>query len=78
MKGRFLGVLLFMVTVTVPAFAAEGDRILIEKAAHRMTLLRSGEVIRVFSVALGRDGLAPKERDDDGRVPVGTPVEIRP
>lgn len=47
------------------------DRILVEKVAHRMTLLRGGEVVRRYDVALGRGGLGPKEREGDGRVPEG-------
>jgi murein L,D-transpeptidase YafK len=48
-----------------PAPPVEGaaivDRILIEKAAHRMT----------YRVSLGHGGLAPKAREGDGRTPEG-------
>jgi len=36
-----------------------------------MELLAVGKVIRTYKVALGRGGLAPKERESDGRTPEG-------
>lgn len=36
-----------------------------------MELLAGGKVIRSYKVALGRGGLAPKERKGDGRTPEG-------
>ena len=36
-----------------------------------MELLAGGNVIRTYKVALGRGGLAPKEREGDGRTPEG-------
>jgi murein L,D-transpeptidase YafK len=47
------------------------DRILIEKAAHRMTLLAGDRPIRTYRVSLGRGGLAPKAREGDRRTPEG-------
>ena len=48
------------------------DRVLVEKAHHRLSLLRQGQVLRVYRVALGSGGLAPKRRQGDNRVPEGT------
>jgi murein L,D-transpeptidase YafK len=54
--------------VTAPVKA---DSILILKKDHVMELLASGKVIRIYKVALGRGGLAAKEREGDGRTPEG-------
>lgn len=48
------------------------DSILILKKDHLLELLAGGRVIRTYKVALGRGGLAPKEREGDGRTPEGT------
>jgi len=47
------------------------DAVLILKKDHRLELLRAGQVIRTYKVALGRGGLAPKQRAGDGRTPEG-------
>jgi murein L,D-transpeptidase YafK len=47
------------------------DSILILKKQHVMELLAGGKVIRTYKVALGQGGLAPKEREGDGRTPEG-------
>jgi len=47
------------------------DRIIVYKAAHRMTLLKDGQVIRSYRVALGRGGLGNKAAAGDNRVPEG-------
>jgi murein L,D-transpeptidase YafK len=49
----------------------KADSILILKKDHVMELLARGKVIRSYKVALGRGGLAPKEREGDGRTPEG-------
>lgn len=49
----------------------KADSILILKKEHRLELLFQGNVIRTYKVALGRGGLAPKEREGDGRTPEG-------
>jgi murein L,D-transpeptidase YafK len=49
----------------------KADSILILKKDHRMELLAGGKVIRTYQVALGQGGLAPKEREGDGRTPEG-------
>jgi murein L,D-transpeptidase YafK len=49
----------------------KADSILILKKDHVMELLSHGKVIRTYKVALGRGGLAPKEREGDGRTPEG-------
>lgn len=47
------------------------DRILIEKAARRMTLYRGGTALRVYRVSLGFAPEGDKERQGDGRTPEG-------
>jgi len=49
----------------------KADSILILKKDHVLELLKNGKVIRTYKVALGRGGLAPKEREGDGRTPEG-------
>ena len=47
------------------------DSILVVKHAHTLTLLRDGQPIKQYSVALGRGGLGPKQQAGDNRVPEG-------
>lgn len=51
--------------------AMQADSILILKKDHVMELLAGGKVIRTYKVALGQGGLAPKQREGDGRTPEG-------
>jgi murein L,D-transpeptidase YafK len=50
---------------------AVADRILIEKAARRLTLLRNGQTLKSYSVALGRAPIGAKEYEGDQRTPEG-------
>lgn len=47
------------------------ETILILKKDHVLEVLSGGKVIRRYKVALGSGGLAPKEREGDGRTPEG-------
>jgi len=47
------------------------DRVLVEKAARRLTLFRNGEVLKEYRVALGRVPDGPKEYEGDQRTPEG-------
>lgn len=49
----------------------KADSVLILKKDHVMRLLAAGKVISTYKVALGRGGLAPKEREGDARTPEG-------
>ena len=51
--------------------AEKTDSILILKKDHVLELLAGGKVICTYQVALGRGGLAPKDREGDGRTPEG-------
>lgn len=46
------------------------DKVLIEKTAHRLTLLFKGKPVRTYQVAIGRAS-GPKERKGDNRTPEG-------
>jgi murein L,D-transpeptidase YafK len=55
-----------------PAEIAEpATMIVVEKNAHRMTLMRGGKPIKTYAVALGRTGPGPKQREGDGHTPDG-------
>ena len=56
---------------TQPSAPTRADSIVILKKQHIMELFAGGKVIRTYKVALGRGGLAPKEREGDGRTPEG-------
>jgi murein L,D-transpeptidase YafK len=56
-----------------PAPAAEQiDRILIEKAARRLTVFRGETAIRSYGIRLGFSPEGDKEREGDGRTPEGS------
>lgn len=48
------------------------DRILVDKSDRRLQAFRDGKLVREFRVALGRGGLAPKQKQGDARVPEGS------
>jgi murein L,D-transpeptidase YafK len=48
------------------------DEVLVEKRAHRLTLVAGGRAIRVYAVALGWGGLGQKRYEGDGVTPIGT------
>ena len=47
------------------------DRILVEKAARRLTLWRKGRQLAAYDVALGFAPVGHKQREGDGRTPEG-------
>jgi murein L,D-transpeptidase YafK len=59
-------------TIPRPVPAEERvDKILVEKAARRMTLLKHGQPLRAYDVALGSTPLGHKQQEGDGRTPEG-------
>jgi murein L,D-transpeptidase YafK len=50
----------------------QADRILVEKSARRLTLLRDGRVFATDPVSLGFSREGQKSRAGDGRTPEGT------
>jgi murein L,D-transpeptidase YafK len=51
---------------------AMADRVLVEKSARRLTLLRNGNALKTYRVALGRAPVGAKEYEGDQRTPEGT------
>jgi len=47
------------------------DRVLVEKATRRLTLLRGGTPLKAYRVALGRAPVGSKEQEGDQRTPEG-------
>ena len=72
---------LFLVAIGVGAAAylnfdplprdAVADRIVVEKSARRLTLMRNGNALKTYRVALGRAPIGPKEYEGDQRTPEG-------
>ncbi len=56
-----------------PAVALTGpvDLILIEKSARRLSLIKDGQTLRIYRIALGFAPAGDKERQGDGRTPEG-------
>lgn len=54
---------------TVPVQSA--DQIIVRKSLRRLELLRGGEVIGTYKIALGLDPSGPKQREGDFRTPEG-------
>jgi murein L,D-transpeptidase YafK len=50
---------------------AVADRVLLEKSARRLTLLRGGNVLKTYRVVLGRAPIGAKEYEGDQRTPEG-------
>jgi murein L,D-transpeptidase YafK len=50
---------------------ALADRVLVEKSARRLTLLRNGSTLKTYRVALGRAPIGPKQYEGDQRTPEG-------
>jgi len=48
------------------------DRVVVNKSAHRLELYRGTELLRSYSVSLGRGPAGPKQHEGDGRTPEGS------
>jgi murein L,D-transpeptidase YafK len=49
----------------------KADRIIVEKSARTMKLMRGNEILKTYKVALSREPVGAKEREGDHRVPEG-------
>lgn len=49
----------------------KADKVVVHKAARRLLLLRNGEVVKSYRIALGQNPAGPKQRQGDGRTPEG-------
>ena len=56
-------------SITAPKGRA--DRIVVEKAARKMTIYQAGRAIGSYKIALGRHPTGAKEREGDNRTPEG-------
>jgi murein L,D-transpeptidase YafK len=54
-----------------PIADTRADRIVVEKAARRMTLFRGPTALKNYRVALGREPVGPKREEGDHRTPEG-------
>jgi murein L,D-transpeptidase YafK len=52
----------------------EVDRVVVYKAERRMALMGEGEVVRTYSISLGRSSIGDKECEGDQRTPEGVYV----
>jgi murein L,D-transpeptidase YafK len=50
---------------------AVADRVVVDKSARRLTLLREGRTLKTYRVVLGRAPNGPKEYEGDQRTPEG-------
>jgi len=47
------------------------DRVVVEKAARKLSLFRDGRRLKSYRVALGRSPIGPKEKEGDMKTPEG-------
>ncbi|MGH9422503.1 MAG: L,D-transpeptidase family protein, partial [Thermoanaerobaculia bacterium] len=65
-----LGCILLAATIAAGT-PAHADRVIIQKEARQLTLLRNGKPFRSYRVSLGSNPIGAKEREGDGRTPEG-------
>jgi len=63
--------LCMIVRVQTSSSPEKADSILVLKKDHVIELFSAGKVIRTYKIALGRGGLAPKQREGDALTPEG-------
>lgn len=56
---------------TLPPLSGTVDLVLIEKSARRLSLIRDGQTVRTYRIALGFAPEGDKARQGDGRTPEG-------
>jgi murein L,D-transpeptidase YafK len=67
-----VGILLIVfVSSALPTPQQKATRVLVLKKEHKMELFSGETVIKTYTVALGRGGLAPKQRQGDHLTPEG-------
>jgi murein L,D-transpeptidase YafK len=60
-----------LVIATTAVAAVPADRVIIQKSARQLTLMRNGRPLRSYHVSLGSNPRGAKEREGDGRTPEG-------
>jgi murein L,D-transpeptidase YafK len=74
---RRIALVLLASLVAAPASAEPGlsggpaDHVLVVKSERKLYLMRDGQVLKDYWIALGRDPMGHKERRGDGRTPEG-------
>jgi len=68
---QFCLLLILCASVALAAPQEKATRILVLKKEHTMELLSGDKTIKTYTVALGRGGLAPKQRQGDHLTPEG-------
>lgn len=63
--------LIVFVSSALPTPQQKATRVLVLKKEHKMELFSGETVIKTYTVALGRGGLAPKQRQGDHLTPEG-------
>lgn len=69
--GLIFMVLPLIFSTTIRAASYQVDEVRVYKTQHRMEMLFEGQVTKVYTVMLGRGGMAPKRQEGDKRVPEG-------
>jgi murein L,D-transpeptidase YafK len=64
-------VLSALLALAIAAAPLPADRVVIEKSARHLTLLRNGKVLHTYHVSLGPTPIGAKDRQGDGRTPEG-------
>lgn len=67
----FITLGLFLVSASALGSSEIADRVLVEKVAHRLTLLRDKKVVRTYQIALGTKPTGRKECQGDNWTPEG-------
>jgi murein L,D-transpeptidase YafK len=77
-RSFFPAVAAYLVIVCAPAAHAvtkrplpQVDHIIIVKSERTMTLMRQGQVLKTFKIALGHEPIGPKVQQGDERTPEG-------
>jgi murein L,D-transpeptidase YafK len=60
-----------LLTTTALSTAPQADKVLIQKSARQLTLVRNGRPLRSYHVSLGSNPKGAKEREGDERTPEG-------
>jgi murein L,D-transpeptidase YafK len=66
-----VGILLIFFASSVPTSQQKVTRVLVLKKEHKMQLLSGETAIKAYTVALGRGGVSPKQREGDHLTPEG-------
>jgi murein L,D-transpeptidase YafK len=74
---RIAGLLLFLVVLSMPVQIRAGefpvaDRVVVEKSARKLHLMKDGEAFRTFRIALGIRPVGDKEFEGDFKTPEGS------